>query len=186
MLRRRGFRGGKEKRELLNNTAVIGWSTALSIDKMKQFIVMAAVLPLMMIILLQFGTEMKISDIKHDATEIVYEYAEQARGEGGFAAIKSSLGSALSVRMNVPVDSVLIKSYSDTFSEAEMETGEIFMNLDNGPLYKGYGTIPSEFVRYKIQIKVHDVVSGSGLLGISDPTILFKIEGKMLSEKLRP
>lgn len=153
---------------------------------MKQFIVMAAVLPLLLTFMVQFGTEMRVADIKQDTTEIVYEYAEYARLDGGFMAVKNDLKAALAVRMKVNLDKVFITHFNGDFSEAQIREGEIFMYLDDGPLYKGYAQIPGEFVRYKVLVKIHDVVAGSGLLGIDDATIIFPIEGRVLSERLRP
>ena len=153
---------------------------------MKNFIVLAAALPLLLIFMMQFGTEMKVADIKNDTMEIVYEHAERARLDGGFLAVKNDLKAALSVRMNVDLDDVYITNYSGTFTAAEMELGEVFMYLDDGPLYKGYSHVPSEFVRYKVFIKIHDVVSGSRFFGIEDATVMYPIEGKIMSERLRP
>jgi hypothetical protein len=157
---------------------------------MKQFIVMAAVLPLLLTFMVQFGIEMRVADIKQDTTEIVYEYAEYARLNGGFMAIKNDLKAALAIRMKVNLDKVFIKHYDEyedlDFSGPQWEAGEVFMYLDDGPKYKGYGQIPGEFIRYKVVIKIHDVVAGAGLLGIDDATVPFTIEGRVLSERLRP
>lgn len=153
---------------------------------MKQFIVMAAVLPLLLTFMVQFGIEMRVADIKQDTTEIVYEYAEYARLNGGFMAIKNDLKASLAIRMKVNTEKVFITHYNGDFSEAQIEEGEVFMYLDDGPLYKGYGEIPGEFIRYKVVIKIHDVVAGAGLLGIDDATVYFPIEGRVLSERLRP
>ena len=113
---------------------------------MKQFIVLAAVLPLLMVFVMQTGYDQKNSRAISIIHDMVYVAKEEAKAEGSFTwEIQDRLRRNLSKSLSVSPGEVVIVC---------REEGEI--------LY------------YRIEVPIKDVMAGSGLLGISDKDNQYK------------
>jgi hypothetical protein len=132
---------------------------------MKQFIVLLAVLPVMLLFAAQFileqQNEMKISLI----TDIVYEAKEEAKQLGGFDT--EALRTRLSESLGVEPSEIVIEApgmYSVKRVESDGSRGVI---------------------RYKVIVPLHEVTAGKKYLGIQDEkTYGYKIEAASPSEYL--
>ncbi|MDR1136315.1 MAG: hypothetical protein LBL49_09100 [Clostridiales Family XIII bacterium] len=136
---------------------------------MKQFIVMAAVLPLLMIFVMQFSLEQQNQNRIAAFQEIVYSIKEQARQEGRFTpAMKTALASAAA------------KCF-------EVDESEIIIEADSDIKYRRNTFDERELIHYKVKAPIKKIMAGNRLLGISDDANSgwYVIEGSAASEKLR-
>ena len=107
---------------------------------MKQFIVLTAVLPILMIFVMQIGYDQKTNYAIGIVHDVVYVAKEQAKEEGGFTwEIQERLRRNLSNRLGIPFDEIVI-----------------ICRQENDILF------------YRVEVPMKDIVAGSKLLGISD------------------
>jgi len=107
---------------------------------MKQFIVLTAVLPILMVFVMQTAYDQKNSYAVGIIHDMVYVAKEEARLEGSFThQIQDKLRNALSNSLNVPKSEITIVC---------REVGDI--------LY------------YRVEVPIKDVIAGNGLFGIKD------------------
>lgn len=132
---------------------------------MKQFIVLLAVLPIMLLFLAQFSLEqqnnMKVALI----TDIVYAAKEEAKQQGGFD--KEALREELSSKLGISKDSIII----DAPGIHEIKR----INEDGS---RG-------IISYKIVVPIGKIRAGIKYYGISDKGEMgYKIESSSPSEYL--
>jgi len=107
---------------------------------MKQFIVLAAVLPILMIFVMQTGYDQKNNRAIRMIHDMVYVAKEQAKEEGSFTW-------EIQERLRRNVSNALEISPNDI---------SLIFREENGLLF------------YRIEVPIRDVMAGSRLLGISD------------------
>lgn len=132
---------------------------------MKQFIVLIAVLPILLLFLAQFSLEQRNALRTALITDIVYEAKEEAKQQGGFdaEALKNELASKIGVDPSEivveapPVHSVLriekdgsrgIIRYRVVVPMGEIRAGKKYLGIKDGKSY-GYkieSSAPSEYL----------------------------------------
>ena len=158
---------------LLETCGNIAWQSGIILIKLqggvslKQFIVLLAVLPIMLIFLLQFTydqcTEYKIAFIQ----EVVYSAKEDAKQEGYFTDnIRKRIVKDISEGLDIP------ESYIKVESPEEIR-------------YR-YNIGDKRNIRYKISVRIENIMAGGDLMGIEkkDNHYIYVIESYTASEKL--
>ena len=137
---------------------------------MKQFIVMLAVLPLMLVFLLQFSLEQQNSVKIAAVSDIVYAAKEEAKQAGAFTAeIQAGMKRRISERLGIPESEIIIES----------EVSEVY-RVDSE---RGRGIIS-----YRVSVPIGSIVAGRSLFGIreEDNRYVYTIRSITASEKLSP
>ena len=137
---------------------------------MKQFIVMLAVLPLMLVFLLQFSLEQQNSVKIAAVSDIVYSAKEEAKQAGAFTAeIQAGMKRRISERLGIPESEIIIES----------ELSEVY-RVDSE---RGRGIIS-----YRVSVPIGSIVAGRSLFGIreEDNRYVYTIRSITASEKLSP
>jgi len=135
---------------------------------MKQLIVLMAVLPMMLLFVMQFAYEQQRNDRIGKFQEIVYSSKEQARQDGCFT--------------------------EENIANLKKESGRVFGVAEDEIVFEGT-TVPKfrvnkfderELIHYRIGTPVRNMMAGAGLLGISDDQnrMYYVIESWAASEKL--
>lgn len=134
---------------------------------MKQLLVIMAVLPLLLIFLLQAVYDQKTAGDISTIQALVYATKEEARQEGIFSqALQERLKNDLSESLNIDED-------------------EIIIECDDVIKYR-YSPGAGRNIYYKISVPVKDVMAGGGMLGIGDEenSFVYTIDSYTASEKL--
>ena len=124
---------------------------------MKQFIVLTAVLPILMIFVMQVGYDQKTSHRISIVHDVVYVAKEQAKEEGSFTwEIQERLRRNLNVRIGVPLDEIVIICRQE-----------------------------DDILFYRVEMPMKNVVAGSKLLGISekDNQYMYVIDSYTIARK---
>jgi len=115
---------------------------------MKQFIVLMAVIPIMLLFMVQFTMEQNTNRKIDLITDIVYTAKEVAMQKGGFdeASLRSSLANALGVKeseiiLEVPAEGTVLRVQADG---------------------------SRGIIEYRVVVPLGDVFAGSSFLGIKD------------------
>ncbi|PKM85330.1 MAG: hypothetical protein CVU86_02610 [Firmicutes bacterium HGW-Firmicutes-11] len=137
---------------------------------MKQLIVLAAVLPILLVFLAQFTLDQQNGIAVSIVQEHVYTAKEKAKQEGYFSEeIKNELRAELSQALRISPQDVMIEA---------TETVQYRINhFDPG----GRGIL-----HYKISIPLSRLMSGGRMMGLDEAenTRLFTVEGSTASERL--
>lgn len=136
---------------------------------MKNFIVLAAILPLMLVFLLQFTLDEKNSAAVGRFQEYVYAAKEQAKQEGYFSPeIRKSLKQNVAAAFHIAEDDVLIVA-EDTVQYRAGQFGS-----GNGLIY------------YKVSVPLNQLMAGRRMFGIreEDNRGMYTIESYTASERL--
>lgn len=134
---------------------------------MKQFIVLMAVLPIMMIFLLQFATDQVSSEKIAFIQSVVYTAKEDAKQEGCFTdEIKSRIVSEISEGISVPEEYIEVIADEDIKYRYE----------------KGEGRI----INYKVSVRLDEIMAGGEFLGIDKNrnSAVYTIESYTASERI--
>jgi len=138
---------------------------------MKQFIVLAAILPLMLVFISQYVLDQKNSAVISTVQEIVYTAKEQAKQEGCFTdEIKNYIRDNISAALEIDGEEVLIDA---------TETRQYRINYFEPGRERG-------LIHYSISVPIDRVMAGGSLFGIRDEdnTALYTVEGVTASERL--
>jgi len=135
---------------------------------LKQLIVLLAVLPFMMIFLMQYTVEQENHYNISLLQQMVYESKEQAKQDGYFTAENIS-----DLKMKI----------SDTFDVGQ---DEINIITDSIPKYRVNQFDERELIYYKVQVPINRIVAGAGFFGIDEEENkgLYTIESYTASELL--
>jgi hypothetical protein len=136
---------------------------------LKQFIVLAAALPLLMVFVMQFALEQMNQGRIAALQELVYGAKERAKQEGRFTpAIKQALARDIAERFKLNESEVVIESA-------------------NQVRYRRNRFNEREMIEYKVVVPIEKIMAGNRLMGISDEENAgrYVIEGSTASEKLR-
>lgn len=140
---------------------------------MKQLIVLAAVLPLLLLFVLQFSIQEQRHYQMARAEEITAAACEQAKLDGCFTTEKKeALRRELATVFGEPADAVEIKS-----------TDEIRYRANEPAERRERGMI-----EYEIRVPVSRLMAGNRLLGITDEENrgVYTMQGRLASERLMP
>lgn len=140
---------------------------------MKQLIVLAAVLPLLLLFMVQVTVEQRNSSIAGQFQDCVYTAKEQAKQEGCFnKEIQANLRKSISSRTGIP-------------------EGQVQIQADSVPKYRvnRFEPLPAgrrELIHYKVSIPISQLMAGSKLFGISKEQnqAVYTIESDTASERL--
>ncbi len=137
---------------------------------MKQFLVMLAVLPLMLVFLVQFSLEQQNGVRIAAVSDIVYAAKEEAKQQGGFTPqIQADMKRRISERLGTDEDEISI--------EAEVSD-----------VYRVYGDRSRGLITYRVSVPVGEMMAGHTLFGISeeDNRYVYTIRSITASEMLTP
>ena len=138
---------------------------------MKQLIVLACVLPILLLFLGQYSLDQKNSVALSVFQEQVYTAKEKAKQEGCFTPeIKEELRRNLSEKLGVSGEDIVIVA---------TESRQYRVNSFDAGSARG-------LIHYKISIPVEKLMAGEKLLGISakDNAGMYTVEGTTASERL--
>ncbi len=141
---------------------------------MKQFMVLAACLPLLLVFLVQFSLDQINSSRAGIFSDAVYAAKEKAKQEGCFTEeIRDELRQTLSERLGIDPSSV-------------------FIEADETPVYRveySAGSDPSRgLIHYRVSVPIGEMMAGRRLFGISgeDNVRSCVIESRTPSELIMP
>ena len=142
---------------------------------MKQLIVLSAVLPLMLVFLLQFTLDQKNAYNISQFQEIVYTAREEARQEGCFTQdIEGRLKQQVA------------KSFGIAEEEIQMEaTRTVQYRVQSGEGFDPNGR-QRGMIYYKVTVPIHRLMAGHRLFGIKEEENkgTYTVEGYAASERL--
>lgn len=134
---------------------------------MKQFIVLMAVLPIMLLFLLQFTLEQKNSLVIARVQDFTNAAKEEAKQEGYFTEeIKERLKSKISQATGISAEKIVIESEN---------SAKFRYNIGNDRL-----------IYYRVEVPIEEVMAGSRFLGISqeENSYVYVIDSYTASEKI--
>ena len=142
---------------------------------MKQFLVLAAILPLMLVFFVQFSMDQINSSRIGILSDMVYAAKEEAKQEGCFTAqIRSDLTANIAAALRIDPSDIRIEA-TDTVRYRIMDAG-------------GYGKEDWErgLIYYKVSVPIGELMAGRRLFGIreQDNVYYYSIESYTASEKL--
>lgn len=142
---------------------------------MKQFIVLVAILPLMLVFFVQFSMDQVNSSRTGLLSDMVYAAKEKAKQEGCFTKdITDELRDNICSAFGISPSDVVIEA-TDTVKYRIMDAGTYTQaDWERGLIY------------YKVSVPVGELMAGRRLFGIreSDNTYLYTIESYTASERL--
>ena len=142
---------------------------------MKQFLVLAAILPLMLVFFVQFSMDQINSSRIGILSDLVYAAKEEAKQEGCFTQqIKSELTANISSALQIDPSDVRIEA-TDTVRYRIMEAG----GYGNGDWERG-------LIHYRVSVPIGELMAGRRLFGIreQDNVYYYTIDSYTASEKL--
>lgn len=134
---------------------------------MKQFIVLMAILPILLIFMLQFILDNKNSHVIGRVQDIIFAAKEEAKQEGFFTAeIKEGMKRSIGEAVGIEPEEVVIES--DDEMKFRYETGE------------------GRLIRYRVEVPMKEVMAGGRLFGIPDEEnrYVYIIDSYTASEKI--
>ncbi len=143
---------------------------------MKQFLVLAAILPLMLVFFLQFALDQQNSSRAALVSDLVYAAREEARQEGCFtAAIKGSLRASIAGALGISPADILIEATESPKYRLESSEGLSASQIERGMIY------------YRVTVPLGPMMAGRSLFGLRDEdnTYYYTVEGRAASERLR-
>ena len=142
---------------------------------MKQFLVLAAILPLMLVFFVQFSMDQINSSRIGILSDMVYAAKEEAKQEGCFTAqIKSELTANIASALQIDPADVRIEA-TDTVRYRIMEADR----YGNDDWERG-------LIYYKVSVPIGELMAGRRLFGIreQDNVYYYTIENYTASERL--
>lgn len=136
---------------------------------MKQLIVLLAVLPIMLIFLMQYALDQRNNDNISRFQECVYQAKEQAKQEGCFTPeIKKDMIGKIK-------------------RDFHIEEGDMVIELEEVPQYRTSVFDQRELIYYKVSVPLEKLMAGNRFFGISDSEnrCMYTIESWTASELLR-
>lgn len=134
---------------------------------MKQFIVLMAVLPILMIFLLQFSMDQASSEKIAFIQSVVYAAKEDAKQEGCFTeSIQERIVKEISEGLSIP------ENYIEITADDEVK-------------YR-YSEGDGRHIYYKVSVRLDGVMAGGKLLGIDENrnSVVYTIDSYTASERI--
>ena len=142
---------------------------------MKQFIVLLATVPLLLIFMVQFSMDQAYSAKVTVINDCVYTAKEQAKQQGCFTSeILDELRTNLSMRLDISVSEIIVDPITDVAPSVKYR------------LSSDTETWEASLIRYKFYVKVGDVLAGRSLLRSDAKEYYYVAEGQTTSERLAP
>lgn len=141
---------------------------------MKQFIVLAAVLPLMLLFFVQFSVDQINASRAGLLADMVYAAKEEAKQAGCFTEeIESGLRDRISETFGIEREDILIEATRSVQYRIN-DAGPTGEGLERGLIY------------YKVCVPIGELMAGGRLMGIGkeDNTYFYTIESCTASERL--
>lgn len=138
---------------------------------MKQLIVLAAILPLMLIFMAQYTLDQRNSTTANILQEQVYTAKELAKQEGCFTeAIKNELKQNISLTLDIDEEDILIVA---------TETRQYRINYFDPMHERG-------LIHYSVSVPIGKIMVGGSILGIGDEdnSVIYTVTGSTASERL--
>lgn len=142
---------------------------------MKQFIVLVAILPLMLVFFVQFSMDQINSSRAGLLTDMVYAAKEKAKQEGCFTEeIKAELTANICNAFGIDPEDVHIEA-TETVQYRIMDAG----SYSAGDWERG-------LIHYKVSVPIGELMAGRRLFGIREEenTYMYVIESYAASERL--
>ncbi|NMA93949.1 MAG: hypothetical protein GX975_04720 [Clostridiales bacterium] len=142
---------------------------------MKQFLVLLAILPLMLVFFVQFSMDQINSSRIGLLSDMVYAAKEEAKQEGCFTQkIRDDLRANIARQFDIDPDTILIDATetvqyrlmsADGYSESDWERG---------------------LIHYRVEVPIGEMMAGRRLFGIEadENTYMYVIDSYTASEKL--
>ena len=134
---------------------------------MKQFIVLTAILPILLLFMTQLVYDQKNNDAVNQIQALVYAAKENAKQEGCFTAdIKGKLRKDLSEALGLAPDEIVIES-----------SEEVKYRYNKGE---------DRLIRYRVEVPVKNVMAGAGFFRMTEEenTVRYVIDSYTASEKI--
>lgn len=144
---------------------------------MKQFLVLLAILPLMLVFFVQFTLDQTNSSRIGKLNDIVYTAREEARQEGCFTRdIKARLTADIANTFNIDPSTIVIEATGENEIKYRIEDGREYSDAE---WKRG-------LIHYKVSVPIGEVMAGRKLFGIKeeDNTYYYVIESYAASERL--
>ena len=135
---------------------------------MKQFIVLAASLPLILIFLVQFTLDQSNYVRMGLLEDMVNSAKEEAKQEGCFTE---------------DIQQKLIHEICDTF---DLEESELEFSATDSPVYRVYEDNQRGLIYYRVSVPIGEIMAGKRLFGIRDEDneLVYTLESYAASELL--
>ena len=117
---------------------------------MKQFIVLMAVLPILLIFMVQIGYDQRTGTAVDQIQAIVYGAKEQAKQDGCFT------------------EENIKKVKADIARAAGVDSSEVEFVTENEIKYRYADTEEGRLIYYRVAVPMKNVMAGAGIFGISD------------------
>ncbi|MBR0140546.1 MAG: hypothetical protein IJM17_09730 [Firmicutes bacterium] len=143
---------------------------------MKQFLVLAAILPLMLVFFLQFALDRQNSSRIAVLNDLVSSAKEEARQQGCFTAeIKGRLTSSISSSLGIDPEDILIEATESPKYRIMYAEGVSPKDMERGLIY------------YRVTVPIGKMMAGRALFGLKEDanTYWYTVEGRAASERLR-
>jgi len=142
---------------------------------MKQFLVLVAVLPIMLIIMVEFSLNTIVNTKVEAVDDIVYTYKEKARQDGTFAYVINDMKEEIAKVVNVNV--------------SEIKTDGTY--IYSTPIYRlqsmsgvSSGSEDSYFIHYVVKVPIKEMKSLGSLLKTNSDRYYYTIDSYLASERL--
>jgi hypothetical protein len=138
---------------------------------MKQLIVFTAILPLLLVFMMQFALDQKNSHAINTLQQQVYAAKEVARQEGCFT------------------DRIIEDLRNDISEKLDIQKDEISIIATNTPQYRINYFDPLRergLIHYRISVPINKIMAGGNIFGVTDENnkAVYTIEGTTASERL--
>lgn len=138
---------------------------------MKQFLVLLAILPITLIVMVEFSLNSMI-DAKIDAiNDTVYRYKEQAKQDGTFANVIGDMKGDLQNIVGTEEEILTDDTYVDTPKYR-------VTSVDEGT------DLEEAFIHYRIEVPIQEMKSLSGLIKAKNMKHYYVIDSYTASERL--
>ncbi len=116
---------------------------------MRDLIVMMAILPILMVFMMQFAADFKSGEELETVRSLVYAAKEEARMNGGFSAeLKAKLESDIEEKLGLESGSVSVTAADNAGSVGRYDE--------------------DSRIRYSVRVIMKDVMAGGRMMGISE------------------
>ncbi len=116
---------------------------------MKEFIVMMAILPIMLIFMMQIGYEQGNAEKINNIQAVVYAEKEKAKQAGCFTPkIRQDIKKGIEKVTGIPADEVKV--------------------ISDGIVHRRYDSSDERLIHYRVEVPIKNVMAGSGFFKISD------------------
>ena len=142
---------------------------------MKNFIVLLATIPLLLIFMVQFSMDQVYSTKTAIIDDCVYTAKEQAKQAGCFTRdITDDMRGSIASMLGIPESDII------TGAETDREDSVKYR------LSSDSSTWEDSVIHYKFYVKIDDVIAGRSLLRSGARDYYYVAEGKTTSERLKP